>query len=417
MEQPPAGKIKGLVQTAQGFGFLARIAAILRGVKFEGPLLEERWRLGPRMGHGAQGTTYLARDERHRGGERVVVLKQFHLRKGDWKKFDLFERETRVLKNLRHPCIPRYIASFESEPGVFNLVMERKPGASLRAIATRVHFTDGELRDVLGRVLDILEHLHGRTPPVIHRDIKPANMVRDAKGNIALVDFGGVRDALRENGGSTVIGTFGYMAPEQLHGQATPATDIYGLGATIVALAGGVEPESVPRRGLRMDLKKHLAGRDPGLVEVLEAMTDPDPDARPQSARAVSKMLAKRMRAAARPLRTDLVPVTGPDAGEPKPFEELGDLLTEVPQPVDAILRVLLLAFSVGGYVAVTVVQSVLLPVLFGLIMMMSDKDSRPQIAATRADARRALNEGRQGLRNLQARCLRGDDAPKQLPK
>src|SRR5690606_14302015 len=140
----------------------------------------------------------------------------------------LFERETRVLKNLRHPCIPRYIASFESEPGVFNLVMERKPGASLRAIATRVHFTDRELRDVLGRVLDILEHLHGRTPPVIHRDIKPANMVRDAKGNIALVDFGGVRDALRENGGSTVIGTFGYMAPEQLHGQATPATDIYG---------------------------------------------------------------------------------------------------------------------------------------------------------------------------------------------
>jgi serine/threonine protein kinase len=396
------------------------------------------------MGAGAQAHTYLARDERDKD-DRVVVVKQFRLEKNTWKKFDLFEREAQVLGRLRHPCIPRLLASFESEPGVFNLVLERMPGASLRAIATKVRFTDTELREMLVHVLDILDYLHTRNPPVIHRDIKPANLVRDAGGKVALVDFGGVRNVLREDGGSTVIGTFGYMAPEQLHGQATPATDIYGLGATIVALAGGVEPESVPRRGLRMDLRKHLAGRDEALIEVLEAMTEPDPDARPQRAREVVKLLGERMDAPRTPDRTsDKTPGArpGPRPGktpdethrqthgssrnlpvpaaradlEPKPFEELGDILTAVPQPIDAVLRVLLLAFAVGGQVAVTMIKAILLPLVFGLIHMIADKDARPGLTTTRNEVRHALDQGRDGLRNLQSRCLRSDKEPKKLP-
>jgi serine/threonine protein kinase len=411
------------------------IRAILRAVQFTGPLLDGRWRLGRRMGAGAQAHTYLARDERDKD-DRVVVVKQFRLEKNTWKKFDLFEREAQVLGRLRHPGIPRLLASFESEPGVFNLVLERMPGASLRAIATKVRFTDTELRELLVRVLDILDYLHTRNPPVIHRDIKPANLMRDAGGKVALVDFGGVRSALREDGGSTVIGTFGYMAPEQLHGQATPATDIYGLGATIVSLAGGVEPESVPRRGLRMDLRKHLAGRDESLIEVLEAMTEPDPDARPQRAREVVKLLGERMDAPRTPGRTTgrtreqtpgqaqkssrNLPVPAARAGDlehPKPFEELGEILTAVPQPIDAVLRVLLLAFAVGGQVAVTVIKAVLLPLVFGLIHMIADKDARPGLATTRNEVRHALDQGREGLRNLQSRCLRSDSEPKKLPR
>jgi serine/threonine protein kinase len=410
------------------------IRAILRAVQFTGPLLDGRWRLGRRMGAGAQAHTYLARDERDKD-DRVVVVKQFRLEKNSWKKFDLFEREAKVLGHLRHPGIPRLLASFESEPGVFNLVLERMPGASLRAIATKVRFTDTELRELLVRVLDILDYLHTRNPPVIHRDIKPANLMRDADGKVSLVDFGGVRNVLREDGGSTVIGTFGYMAPEQLHGQATPATDIYGLGATIVSLAGGVEPESVPRRGLRMDLGKHLGGRDEGLIEVLEAMTEPDPDARPQRARAVVKLLGERMDAPRTPGRTldqthgqthgqahgssRNLPVPAPRGAdvEPKPFEELGEILTAVPQPIDAVLRVLLLAFAVGGQVAVTMIKAVLLPLVFGLIHMIADKEARPGLASTRGEVRHALDQGRQGFRNLQARCLRSDNEHKKLPR
>lgn len=370
------------------------------------------------MGAGAQAHTYLARDERN--PERVVVVKQLRLGKSDWKHFDLFEREVRVLKSLRHPGIPRFVGSFESEPGVFNLVMERVPGATLRAIATRVRFTDDELRDILARVLEILDYLHRRNPPVVHRDIKPANIVRNARGSIGLVDFGGVRDALREDGGSTVIGTFGYMAPEQLHGQATPATDIYGLGATIVALAGGREPEKIPRRGLRMDLRTHLAARDPALVDILEAMTEPDPDQRPPSARAVAEMLRRPAPARDEPPRKT-ASRAAPDAlvrrgeDQPTPFDDIGEMLAAVPRPFDVALRVLLLTFSIGGYVTFTLLQSVLLPLVFALVGAVGGAGAKPRIEATRGDIHGALEEGRKGFRSLQRRSMR--DKPRQLRK
>lgn len=376
------------------------------------------------MGSGAQARTYLARDERSKN-KRVVVLKQFHLDKkgASWKSYDLFEREVRVLKKLRHPGTPRFIDMFESDKGVFNLVMERKPGATLRAIATKVRFTDDELRDILAKLLEILDAIHRINPPIIHRDIKPANLVRDSRGTISLVDFGGVRDAIRERGGSTVVGTFGYMAPEQLHGQATPATDIYGLGATLVALAGKVEPEDVPRRGLRMDLEKHLRGRDPGLVRVLLAMTEPDPDKRPQSAREVSTLLAKN------PLvrRSDVIRASSsvslqtndPEGDDEldRPFDEIGDMLANIPQPFGFVLRLLLLMFALGGYVGVAVLQSVLLPVVFALVSAASSDKSQPKIAATRGDLVKALGQGKAGFRNLQTHCLPLSARTKRLPK
>lgn len=390
-------------------------------MKFDGPLLNQRWRLGPRMGSGSQARTYLARDEQA-GDGRTVIVKQLELKKqgNSWKNFDLFEREVRVLKSLRHPGIPRFIESFESEPGVFNLVIERMPGATLRAIATKVTFTDRELRDILARLLEILDYLHRQDPPVIHRDIKPANLVRDARGNIALVDFGGVRDVLRDSGGSTIVGTFGYMAPEQLHGQATPATDIYGLGATIVALAAGVEPENVPRKGLRMDLQTHLKGRDPALIEVLEAMTEPDPEERPASARKVAELLGKRAERAAQAI----APVASHTALEKieknmaeRPFDEVGNMLDEMPQPLAVVLRVILLAFAVVGYVGVAALQSVFLPLVFALLGTFTSDSARPRLAAAQSDIKRALGEGKDGFRNLQRRCLPGSSRRKELPK
>jgi serine/threonine protein kinase len=309
---------------------------------------------------------------------------------------------------------------FESEPGVFNLVIEKMPGATLRSIATKVRFTSKELRDILARVLELLDHIHRHDPPVIHRDIKPANLVRDARGNIALVDFGGVRDALRESGGSTIVGTFGYMAPEQLHGQATPATDIYGLGATIVALAGKVEPENVPRKGLRMDLRRHVKDLDEDLIEVLEAMTEPDPDQRPQSARDVSRLLGKRAERAIR----SIVPVSDESALQrmeqsagSRHFDEVGDMLANVPQPFGLILRIFLLTFAIGGYVGLTVLQAVFLPVIFALVGAFASDSAKPRIAATRSEVKEALNEGKEGFLHLQRRCLPGGKEQKKLPR
>src|SRR5690349_1855619 len=269
-----------------------------RAMAFDGALIGGRYRLGGKLGKGSQGEIFLARDEKTK---EEVVVKRLTPR-GTWKSFELFEREAKVLSQLRHAGVPRHLATIEEPPGTFNLVMARMPGENLRDLTDRRRLSQLELRDVLIRCLEILDYLHTRTPPVVHRDLKPSNIVRAPDGKIALVDFGGVLDAARDRGGSTIVGTFGYMAPEQLHGQVTAATDIYGLGATIVALAGGIEPEDVPRKGLRMDLERHLPTLDPGFRAALAAMTDPEPDKRPQRARDVVALLAK-----AKPPRTELV--------------------------------------------------------------------------------------------------------------
>src|SRR5687767_766285 len=260
---------------------------------FDGPLLAGRYRLGPRLGKGSQGEIFLARDEKAKGADdREVIVKRLTPR-GTWKSFELFEREAKVLSQLRHAGVPRHLATIEEPAGTFNLVMQRVPGENLRELSARRRLSQLELRDILIRALEILDYLHTRSPVVVHRDLKPSNIVRAPDGRLSLVDFGGVLDAARDQGGSTIVGTFGYMAPEQLHGRATAATDIYALGATIVALAGGVEPDDVPRKGLRMDLARHLPAMDPSLRAALESMTEPDPDRRPQRARDVIAILSK----------------------------------------------------------------------------------------------------------------------------
>lgn len=100
----------------------------------------------------------------------------------------------------------------------------------------------------------------------MHRDVKAENIVLEggkAGGRVYLVDFGGVQaaaagDALQT--GSTIIGTYGYMAPEQFRGQATPASDLYGLGGTLLfALSGGsASPESHHWRCSLRPLQAHV---------------------------------------------------------------------------------------------------------------------------------------------------------------
>src|SRR6266496_3962992 len=171
---------------------------------FDGPLIGGRYKLGPRLGRGSQGEIHIAQDEKAKGAdEREVIVKRL-IPRGSWKSFELFEREAKVLSQLRHPGVPRHLATFEEPPGTFNLVMARAPGENLRDLAQRRRLSETELRDVLVRCLEILDYLHTRTPAVVHRDIKPSNIMRAPNdGRCSLVDFGGVLDAAREKGGST----------------------------------------------------------------------------------------------------------------------------------------------------------------------------------------------------------------------
>jgi serine/threonine protein kinase len=329
---------------------------------FDGPLIGGRYRLGPRLGKGSQGEIYIARDDKAKGADdREVIVKRLAPR-GTWKSFELFEREAKVLSQLRHAGVPRHIATIEEPPGTFNLVMQRAPGDNLRDLVARRRLSQLELRDVLIRCLEILDYLHSRTPTVVHRDLKPSNIMRAPDGKISLVDFGGVLDAARDRGGSTIVGTYGYMAPEQLHGQVTAATDIYALGATIVALAGGIEPEDVPRKGLRMDLDRHLPALDPGFRAALTAMTDPDPDKRPQRARDVVALLAK-----SRPARSELDARGEPRALVARDAQDLAprNLFADVQEPLGTLLRLGVLSFGAGGWIGMAGIRLSLAIVIY----------------------------------------------------
>lgn len=258
-----------------------------------GTRVRDRYRLVAVLGEGSQGRTWAAIDE---ASGREVALKVFEVRGArSWKDVELAEREARVLAELRHPSLPAYLGHFEEE-GRLWLAMERVEGESLAALRRRgVRLDRAEIARLLADLGDVLAYLHGLSPPVVHRDVKPGNVIRRPDGSFALVDFGAVRDRLRPDGGSTVVGTFGYMAPEQLQGRALPQTDVYGLGATVLATMTGVEPEKLPHRGLAIDVRAALGpAADEALVAALAQMLEPDPDRRASRVPAIERPRSER---------------------------------------------------------------------------------------------------------------------------
>lgn len=258
--------------------------ALLRGLIATGGALlgaTSRYEVRGVLGEGAQGVTYDAIDT----SGRAVAIKRFDVRGAQsWKDVELAEREVRVLATLDHPLVPRYIEHFE-ESGVLYLVMEKIEGETLEAIRRREGaLPEAEVRRFLACADRALTYLHGRASPIVHRDVKPRNVVRRADGAYVLVDFGAVSELMARRGASTIVGTVGYMAPEQIQGRALPATDVFGVGATALAALTGVEPETLPHEGLRLDVRAALRGRaSDSLVSSLERMLEPDPDRRAQS--------------------------------------------------------------------------------------------------------------------------------------
>ncbi|MBW4491038.1 MAG: serine/threonine protein kinase [Trichocoleus desertorum ATA4-8-CV12] len=222
-------------------------------------IVGDRYRILEVLGQGGIGTTYKAEDLQT---QQQVALKALSLRRiNDWKVLELFEREARVLSYLKHPAIPRYLNYFQvdtPENRCFYLVQELAEGRSLAQCVKEGWRTgEAEAKQLAIQVLEVLSYLHSLTPPVIHRDIKPQNIIRRADGQIFLVDFGAVQDTYRDTltQGSTVVGTYGYMAPEQFRGKSVPATDLYGLGATLLFLLTHQSPADLPQRRLKIDIR------------------------------------------------------------------------------------------------------------------------------------------------------------------
>ncbi|MCU0552501.1 MAG: serine/threonine protein kinase, partial [Leptolyngbya sp. Prado105] len=217
-----------------------------------------------------------------------------------WDDLKLFEREAETLRSFNHPSIPKYLDYFELKPSSgkgFALVQGYIQAPSLEQhLKAGRSFTATEVRQLAETLLEILDYLHHRQPVVIHRDIKPSNvLLSDRTGNhvgrVHLVDFGSVQSLVTKEGESiTVVGTYGYMPPEQFGGRTTPASDLYSLGATLIYLVTGKHPADLPQQNLRMQFRQ-FATLDESLLDWLELLTEPSLEKRPNTAEAALRAL------------------------------------------------------------------------------------------------------------------------------
>jgi serine/threonine protein kinase len=252
-------------------------------------ILGDRYQIQSLLGRQTGRRTFLARDLQT---ERSVVLKLLLFGPDfTWDDLKLFEREAEVLKSLDLPTIPQYLDCFDADTELgkgFVLVQTYIAAKSLQNwLDAGRTFSEEDLISIATQLLTILDYLHNRQPAVIHRDIKPSNiLLGDRSGNspgrVYLVDFGSVRTVT--NGSTiTVVGTYGYMPPEQFGGQTTPGSDLYALGATIICLATGQHPSELPHRDMQIDFADRVS-LSPHMIKWLQSMTVASIDSRLKSA-------------------------------------------------------------------------------------------------------------------------------------
>jgi serine/threonine protein kinase len=267
--------------------------------KTPGERFGDRYQIEQLLGKRAGRYTLLARDLQT---QNQVVIKRLSFGEDfAWEDLKLFEREAATLKELSHPSIPRYLDYFDIELSSgkgFALVQTYIPAKSLEEhIKAGRTFSEAEMVELATTLLEILRYLHVRYPAVIHRDIKPSNiLLGDRTGNsvgpVYLIDFGSVQ-AAPAGGTITVVGTYGYMPPEQFGDRAVPASDLYSLGATLIYLATGRHPADIPQIEQRLQFET-VAHLSPGLAQWLRQMTQPSLSQRFSSAQLALGALKER---------------------------------------------------------------------------------------------------------------------------
>ena len=241
---------------------------------------KEYYQIEKELGQGGFATSWLARDTRN---QQLCVLKKINLAQMDtWKSLELFERECKTLKHLKHPGIPHFIDAWSHEGNNEQapeavLVQEYIPGKNLEQwLEDGRRFSEAEALELALQMCEILSYLHGFSPPVIHRDIKPGNVILDDKQRLFLIDFGAVKQTLSSQSQSvTLIGTFGYMPLEQMEGRSLPASDLYSLGATLVFLLSGRTPAELERKNLKLDFRPHTLLSNK-FNQILDTLLEPD---------------------------------------------------------------------------------------------------------------------------------------------
>lgn len=224
-------------------------------------ILCERYQILNSLGSGGFGETFLAVDLHSPTQRKVVVkaLKSVNHNTSSEIIEKLFLKEAQVLEELGQNCpqIPTLYAYFCQDEKYY-LVQEYIEGKNLSQLGI---VSSDRCLTILTSLLDTLKYVHSKN--IIHRDIKPENIIiRDSDGLPVLIDFGAVKETMgsfiTSSGSklsSVVIGTRGFIAPEQSMGRSVFSTDLFALGLTMIYSLTGKYPVELPSNNLTGELE------------------------------------------------------------------------------------------------------------------------------------------------------------------
>ena len=260
-----------------------------------------RFEILRRLGQGAMGEVYLGLDP---AIGREVALKTIHREAAQGAEArDRFAREARAAGTLNHPNLVT-IHEFGEDQGLLYLAMEFVPGVDLEAMLRDRVLAPVDALEVLAQVCDGLAYAHQKG--VLHRDIKPSNIRVRREGerlHAKVMDFGIARVAGSDmTGTGTLLGTFGYMAPEYIRtGVPDPRSDLFAVGVILYeALAGHRPFEGDTTATILYRLVNEepaplssadLRGLGPQVGQLLSKALAKDPAQRFQSAEAMARAL------------------------------------------------------------------------------------------------------------------------------
>ncbi|MBX3223803.1 MAG: serine/threonine protein kinase [Labilithrix sp.] len=277
------------------------------------------YRVVRRLATGGTSDVLLAKAEGPLGFERTVVLKlllsQF---RNDEDFARMFAREASAYARLSHPSIVRLFDFFAipvSEPGApprqggrdgqLCMVLEHVDGPPLTRLRTMLKAVGRELDDrsaiyVATRIFDALAAAHaaaddsGAHAPVIHRDVNPSNVLMPWDGHVKLADFGvaKVTGLNHQSVAGMIKGTYGYMAPEQVTGEAiTPRADVYAAGIILWEL---LTKRRAFQRGALPEIEALRAMAEPRLIALDSIRPDVDRAVRDAVRRALEPRAERR---------------------------------------------------------------------------------------------------------------------------